>query len=74
MHQPVPEGLSVKGVYRRRVQLASGRFALLEDGLGFRLVPWRPVIEPRIGQVLAATVRGAGVTWEVGRRRGIGIG
>ncbi len=30
--------------------LASGRFAMIEDGLGFQLVPWQPVLEKRIGQ------------------------
>jgi len=54
--------------------LVSGRFALLDDGLGFSLVPWRPVIEKRIGQVLSATVRGNEVAWEVGRQRGRTLG
>jgi hypothetical protein len=43
------------------VQLASGRFALLDDGKEFSLVPWKPVIEQRLGQMLAATPRGTGV-------------
>ena len=64
----------VAGIYRRSVMLASGRYALLDDGMGFSLVPWRPIIEPRLGQQIAATVRGGGVSWEVGRQRGPGIG
>lgn len=32
------------------------------DGMGFILVPWRPVIEQRLGQQLAAMVRGGGVS------------
>jgi hypothetical protein len=54
--------------------LASGRYAMLDDGLGFSLVPWKPVIEQRLGQQLAATVSGGGVAWEIGRQRGMGIG
>ena len=27
------------GIYRQRVTLASGRFAMIDDGLGFQLVP-----------------------------------
>lgn len=54
--------------------LASGRYAMLDDGLGFSLVPWRLVIEKRLGQTLSATVRGAGASWDIGRQRGIGIG
>ena len=69
-HRTVADGERVSGVYRRSVMLASGRFAMLDDGLGFRLVPWKPVIEQRLGQAMAATVRGGGVSWEVGRRHG----
>ena len=61
------------GTYRRNIMLASGRYAMLDDGMGFSLVPWKPVIEQRLGQQLAATVRGAGVSWEIGRQRGFGI-
>jgi len=30
--------------------LASGRYAMLDDGMGFSLVPWKPVIEQRLRQ------------------------
>ena len=72
-HRPVADGERVSGVYRRSVMLASGRFAMLDDGLGFRLVPWKPVIEQRLGQQIVATVRGGSVSWEVGRQRGPSI-
>ena len=72
-HRPVADGERVSGVYRRCVMLASGRFAMLDDGIGFRLVPWKPVIEPRLGQTMGATVRGGGVSWEFGRSRGPAI-
>lgn len=41
-YRPVVEGQRVSGIYRRSVQLASGRYALLDDGIGFSLVPWKP--------------------------------
>ncbi|WP_440530990.1 DUF3363 domain-containing protein [Serratia marcescens] len=69
-HQPVADGQHVAGIYRRSVMLASGRYAMLDDGMGFSLVPWRPVIEQRVGQQPAATVLGGGVSWELGRQRG----
>jgi len=47
---------------------------MLDDGLGFTLVPWKPVIEQRLGQSLAATVRGGHVSWELGRQRGPSVG
>jgi hypothetical protein len=65
-HRPVADGQRVAGIYRRSVMLASGRYAMLDDGMGFSLVPWKPVIEQRLGQQLAATVRGGGVSWEIG--------
>ena len=68
-HRPVTDGQRVAGIYRRSVMLASGRYAMLDDGKGFSLVPWRPVIEQRLGQSLAATMRDSGVSWEIGRQR-----
>ncbi|HEH8398693.1 TPA: relaxase/mobilization nuclease and DUF3363 domain-containing protein [Pseudomonas aeruginosa] len=73
-HRPVADGQRVAGIYRRSVMLASGRYAVLDDGKGFSLVPWRPVIEPRLGQPIAAIIREGGVMWEIGRQRSIGIG
>jgi hypothetical protein len=69
-HRPVVDGERVRGVYRRNVLLASGRFAMLDDGMGFSLVPWKPVIEQRLGQTMMAVVRGSGVSWEFGRQLG----
>ena len=48
--------------------------AMLDDGMGFSLVPWKPVIEQRLGHSLSAVVRGNGVRWELGRSRGASIG
>lgn len=69
-HHPVSDGERVTGTYRRNLQLASGRFAMLGNGMGFSLVPWKPVIEQRLGQTLSAVVRGGAVSWEFGRQRG----
>ena len=68
--RPLHDGARVSGFYRRSLQLASGRFAMLDDGMGFSLVPWRPVVEQRLGQQVSAIVRGASVTWELGQQRG----
>ena len=70
-YRPLVDGERTTGVYRRMVVTASGRFAMLDDGLGFSLVPWRPVLEQRIGQQLSATLRGDHVTWDLGRQRGL---
>jgi hypothetical protein len=71
VHRQLVEGERIAGVYRRLVVTSSGRFAMVDDGMGFSLVPWRPVVEQRIGQHLAATVRGNDVVWNFGRQRGI---
>ena len=68
-HRPVGDGQRVAGIYRRSIMLASGRYAMLDDGMGFSLLPWRPVIEQRLGQQLSAAVRGREVSWKVGPQR-----
>lgn len=74
-HQPAAEGDPVAGLYRRRIDLASGRYALIEDGQQFVLVPWRPIIERHLGQEVSGLVRAGGVIdWTMGLGRGIGIG
>jgi hypothetical protein len=72
-YQTVEEGERISGVYRRSVQLVSGRFAMLDDGTGFTLVPWRPAIERHLGQSLTAVVRERSVSWELGSRRGLSL-
>jgi len=72
-HRPLADGQRVAGIYRHSVMLASGRYAALDDGIGFSLVPWKPVIEQRLGQQIAATVRGGGVSWDIGRQRGSSV-
>lgn len=72
-HRSVRDGDRVRGVYSRSVQLISGRFAVLDDGLSFSLVPWKPVVEQRLGQSVSAVVRGGSVSWDLSRNRGIGV-
>jgi type IV secretory pathway VirD2 relaxase len=72
-HRPVRDGESVTGVVRRSVMLASGRFAMIDDGVGFSLVPWKPVLEQRLGQTVSGVLRGGSVSWDLSRQRGLGI-
>ena len=73
-YRPVSEGLRVNGTYRRSVMLASGRYAVLDDALGFSLVPWKSVLEQWKGRQVAATVYRGAATWELGVRGGISLG
>lgn len=67
-------GEHVAGIYRQRVDLASGRFAMIDNGLGFQLVPWQPVMERKLGQAVAGAVnQRGGVDWSFVRTRSISI-
>jgi type IV secretory pathway VirD2 relaxase len=68
-------GDRVDGVLVRRIDLVSGRFALVEKARDFILVPWRPVLERQLGKQVGGIVREEGVNWRIGRgREGPGIG
>jgi len=67
------QGDLVTGVYARRLDLATGRFAMIEDGLGFQLVPWSRGLDAKLGQQVNGTITSNGVDWSLGRRRGLGL-
>jgi type IV secretory pathway VirD2 relaxase len=62
-------GERFEGKITRSVDLASGKFAVVEKALEFTLVPWRPMLERRIGQSASGIIRGDGVNWSFGRAR-----
>jgi hypothetical protein len=72
-HRPAMDGENITGVYRNRVILASGRFAMIDDGLGFDLVPWRPALEQHLGSEVRGRMRGAGIEWNFERKRGLSL-
>ena len=72
--QPAAEGDAIAGQYRQRLSLASGRFAMIDDGLGFQLVPWSQQLERHLGKsVTGALTPGGGVDWSLGRSRGLSL-
>jgi len=67
-------GEYVAGAYRQRFTLASGRFAMIDDGLGFQLVPWTPSLEKQLGRHVSGVARDdGGIDWSFGRKRGLGL-
>ncbi len=67
-------GEYISGTLVGSTQLASGRFAMIDDGIGFQLVPWQPVLDKRIGQHITGIMRSAGgIEWGFGRKLGLGI-
>ena len=67
------DGETVQGVFKQTVQLSSGKFALVENVHEFTLVPWRSVIENRLGREVVGVVQGGSVSWQFGRNRGLGL-
>ncbi len=67
------EGEHVAGIYRQRVTLASGRFAMIDDGLGFSLVAWTPTLERHLGRQITGVASASGVDWSFAHKRGLGI-
>ena len=71
---PPASGEHVAGTYRQRLALTSGRFAMIDNGLGFALVPWTPTLEKHLGRhVSGIAMPGGGVDWLFGRKRGLGL-
>ena len=67
-------GEYVAGTYSRRFALSTGRFAMIDDGLGFQLVPWTPSLEKQLGRHVSGVARGdGGIDWGFGRKRGLGL-
>jgi len=71
--RPASRGETIRGTYRETVQLASGRYALIENTKEFTLVPWRPVIERSLGREVVGLVTDGGISWQLGRDRGLGL-
>lgn len=72
--EPAIPGNRVSGRLVGSTQLASGRFAMIDDGLGFSLVPWRKELEHAIGKDISGmAMRGGGIEWTLGRKRGLEI-
>ena len=62
----------VAGTYRQSLALTSGRFAMIDNGLGFQFVSWSPPLERQLGQHVSGLVRDdGGIEWAMGRKRGI---
>ncbi len=71
---PVKPGSRFGGELVGSTQLPGGRFAMIDDGFGFSLVPWNDALERRMGQQIAGVgMPGGGVNWAFGRKRGLGL-
>jgi hypothetical protein len=70
-YAPAANGEIVAGTYRQRLTLTSGRFAMIDNGLGFALVPWTPALKRHLGSHVAGVVKeSGGIEWDFARKRG----
>ena len=70
--KPAEIGNYITGTLVGTVNLASGKFAMIDDDLGFSLVPWHPVLEKRLERyVTGIAMSGGGIDWTIGRGRDI---
>jgi hypothetical protein len=47
---------------------------MIDDGLGFSLVPWTPSLERQLGQQVSGVVRSGGsIAWGLGRKQGLAL-
>ncbi|MBA8910226.1 relaxase/mobilization nuclease domain-containing protein [Aminobacter ciceronei] len=73
-HVNTQSGEHVAGTVRQRLTLSSGRFAMIDDGLGFQLVPWSRELDRRLGQHVTGVAKdGGGIEWSIGRKRDLGL-
>jgi type IV secretory pathway VirD2 relaxase len=66
-------GERIEGTLRQKVELISGRFALIEKSREFTLVPWQPVLDRHIGQAISGIPRDNTFEWAAGPRRGLSL-
>ncbi|HML92967.1 relaxase/mobilization nuclease RlxS [Methyloceanibacter sp.] len=62
-------GERIEGTHRRSIELASGKYAVIEKSREFTLAPWRPVLDRHIGKLVSGIMRDDGISWTIGRQR-----
>ncbi|NNE40277.1 MAG: DUF3363 domain-containing protein [Marinicaulis sp.] len=65
-----PKSGKVEGHYVRDVELASGKFALLEKRRELTLVPWRRAMTRARGRNMVGVARNGRITWDWSKGRG----
>ncbi|MDX8449637.1 relaxase/mobilization nuclease RlxS [Mesorhizobium captivum] len=62
-------GDRLEGKMLRSIELASGKYAVIEKSREFTLVPWRPVLDRHVGKEVSGIMSGEGISWTIGRQR-----
>ena len=66
-------GNTIRVIYQQTVQFVSGRCVLVESARGLTIVFWQPVVERSLGREVVGFVTDRGISWQVGRDRGMGL-
>lgn len=64
-------GDRIEGILRQHVDLGSGRFAMVECGRQFLLLPWRPTLDRLVDRPVSGIWLGPGREWLPWRERGL---
>ncbi|BBE33313.1 relaxase/mobilization nuclease RlxS [Sphingosinicella microcystinivorans] len=73
-HKPARTGEHIEGRVARSVMVGDHKYSIIEKSREFALVPWRTVLERGIGKQVSGIVRESGISWTIGRSRGLSIG
>jgi type IV secretory pathway VirD2 relaxase len=73
-HAHLIEGEKISGTFNRSVNLASGKYAVIQKSKEFTLVPWRPEFEQFRGKPLSGTAGSQGINWDWNAKRGQVLG
>ena len=71
-YRPLPQSGKIEGVYVESIKTPEGRFAVINRGKSITLAPWRRVMERVKGQAISGVIRGDQVSWQIGRKMGLG--
>ena len=73
-HASPTEGEAFSGTYKHSVNLADGKYAIIENAKEFVLVPWKPSLEDMRSKLISGTASSQGISWDLGiQKRGLGI-
>jgi type IV secretory pathway VirD2 relaxase len=67
-------GERIEGTFSRSLNLASGKYAVIQKSKEFTLVPWRPELEQFRGKPLSGTASSQGINCDWNTKRGQGLG
>lgn len=70
LHKPykiAPTSGEISGHYLKPLERPSGKFAVIERARDFTLVPWREIMDRRLGQSIVGQVHRGGISWSITR-------